>query len=75
MDSRLRRVIAVVKVRASAHSDELRAFTIDDSGIRTGERLCEQEGQLGGQPTRKLVQESSSAGDEESAPGESLKMS
>ena len=75
VDSRLRRVIAVVKVRASAHSDELREFTIDDSGIRIGERLREQEGLLGGRPTRKLVQESSSAGDEESTPGESLEMS
>jgi circadian clock protein KaiC len=53
VDSRLLRVMAVVKVRASAHSDELRLFTIDDNGIRVGETLDDQEGLLGGRPTRK----------------------
>ncbi|HJW10799.1 MAG TPA: ATPase domain-containing protein, partial [Albitalea sp.] len=53
VDSRLRRVLAVVKVRASAHSDELREFSIDDAGIHIGEMLPEQEGLLGGRPTRK----------------------
>jgi circadian clock protein KaiC len=53
VDSRLRRMIAVVKVRASTHSDELREFTIDDQGIHVGEMLVEQEGLLGGRPTRK----------------------
>jgi circadian clock protein KaiC len=52
VDSRLRRVIAVVKVRASAHSNELREFTIDDDGIHVGEVLADQEGLLGGRPTR-----------------------
>jgi circadian clock protein KaiC len=51
--SRLRRVIAVVKVRASAHSNELREFTIGDDGIRIGDMLPDQEGLLGGRPTRK----------------------
>ena len=51
--SRLLRVMAVVKVRASAHSDELREFTIGDDGIRIGEMLPEQEGLLGGRPTKK----------------------
>ncbi len=51
--SRLLRIIGVVKVRASAHSDELRTFTIDDQGIHIGERLQDQEGMLGGRPTRK----------------------
>ena len=37
VDSRLRRVMAVVKVRASAHSDELRVFSIDDDGIHIGD--------------------------------------
>lgn len=55
VDSRLRRVMAVVKVRASAHSDELREFTISDSGIHIGERLDEQEGLLGGRPTQRLL--------------------
>ncbi|NRF65696.1 AAA family ATPase [Aquincola sp. S2] len=53
VDSRLLRVMAVVKVRASAHSDELRLFSIDADGIRIGERLADQEGLLGGRPTRK----------------------
>lgn len=51
--SRLRRLMAVVKVRASGHSDELREYTIDDNGICIGEMLPEQEGLLGGRPTRK----------------------
>ena len=55
VDSRLRRVMAVVKVRASAHSDELREFSIDDDGIRIGEKLAGQEGLLGGRPTMKHV--------------------
>lgn len=50
--SRLRRVLAVVKVRGSAHSDELRAFSIDDRGIQIGDILSDEEGLLGGRPTR-----------------------
>jgi circadian clock protein KaiC len=53
VDSRLRRVMAVVKVRASGHSDELREYAIDDGGIRIGEGLPGQEGLLGGRPTSK----------------------
>ena len=53
LDSRLLRVMAVVKVRASAHSNELRSFTIDDSGLCIGDRLDAQEGLLGGRPTGK----------------------
>jgi circadian clock protein KaiC len=53
LDSCLRRVIAVVKVRASAHSNQLREFTIDDAGIHIGRMLPDQEGLLGGRPTRK----------------------
>lgn len=51
VESQLRRMLAVVKVRASAHSNELREFTIDDAGIRIGSRLLGQEGLLGGRPT------------------------
>ena len=54
IDSRLMRVMAVVKVRASAHSDELRIFSIDDDGIRVGERLTDREGLLGGRPTKAV---------------------
>ncbi len=55
VDSRLRRVMAVVKQRASAHSDQLREFTIDDTGIRIGRMLGDQEGLLGGRPTTKAA--------------------
>lgn len=55
VDSRLRRVMAVVKVRNSWHSDELRAYSIDADGIHVGEMLADQEGLLGGRPTRKLA--------------------
>jgi circadian clock protein KaiC len=52
VDSRLLRMLAVVKVRASDHSNELREYTIDDEGIRIGDRLTGLEGLLGGRPTR-----------------------
>ena len=55
VDSRLRRVMAVVKVRASAHSDELREYRIDAAGIHIGSVLADQEGLLGGRPSRKRV--------------------
>ena len=53
VDSQLQRVLAVVKVRASAHSDELRLFHIDNDGIKIGAMLADQEGILGGRPTRR----------------------
>ncbi len=56
VDSRLRRMMAVVKVRGSAHSDELREFTIVDGALAIGDMLTDQEGLLGGRPTRKVVQ-------------------
>jgi circadian clock protein KaiC len=57
VDSRLLRVMAAVKVRASAHSNQLRLFTIDDTGIHLGDMLAGQEGMLGGSPSRKDVAE------------------
>jgi circadian clock protein KaiC len=53
VDSRLQRVMAVVKVRASAHANDLRLFHIDDEGIKVGDMLPDQEGLLGGRPTRR----------------------
>jgi circadian clock protein KaiC len=50
--SRLRRVMAVVKVRASNHSNEIRQFEITDEGIAIGDPVLDYEGLLGGQPTR-----------------------
>jgi circadian clock protein KaiC len=53
VDSRLRRMLAVVKVRASTHSDELRLFEISEDGIKLGVMLTGHEGLLGGRPRRK----------------------
>lgn len=55
LDSRLRRMMAVVKIRASWHSDEMRLFTIDQKGIHIGEMLQDLEGLMGGRPTYKRV--------------------
>jgi circadian clock protein KaiC len=53
VDSRLLRMMAVVKVRASDHSNELREYTINGDGIQVGRRLSDLEGLLGGRPRRK----------------------
>ena len=58
VESRLLRVMAVVKVRASAHSDELRQFHIDDGGIRIDDPFTDREGLLGGRPSRTVSPES-----------------
>jgi circadian clock protein KaiC len=50
VESRLRRIIAVVKVRARRHSNELRLFDINDEGIQIGPLLTDYEGLLGGRP-------------------------
>jgi circadian clock protein KaiC len=50
--SQLKRVLAVVKVRASNHSSDLRLFEINDDGIMIGDKLAEYEGLLGGRPKR-----------------------
>jgi circadian clock protein KaiC len=54
VDSTLKRVMAVVKVRASAHSSEIRQFEITDDGIVIGDPVHDYEGLLGGRPTRVL---------------------
>ncbi len=64
VDSRLRRVMAVVKVRASLHSNELRLFHIDDGGIQIDEMLVDHEGLLGGRPRNRA----SWAGDDTPSP-------
>jgi circadian clock protein KaiC len=51
IESRLRRVMAVVKVRGSTHSKELRLYEISDDGIIIGEPVDGYEGLLGGTPT------------------------
>jgi len=55
VESRLKRVIAVVKVRASAHSTEIRQFEINADGIVIGDPVLDYEGILGGRPTRTPV--------------------
>ncbi len=52
IDSRLRRMIAVVKIRASAHSDAIHLFRIDDDGLHIEDRMAGYEGLLGPRPTR-----------------------
>jgi circadian clock protein KaiC len=47
----LRRLMAVVKVRGSEHSKELRAFEITEDGIVIGEALGDYEGLLTGGPS------------------------
>ena len=53
VDSRLLRMLAVVKVRGSNHSNELREYAINDAGIQVGGMLAGLEGLLGGRPRRK----------------------
>jgi circadian clock protein KaiC len=53
LEGRLRRIMAVVKVRASAHSTELRLFHIDDDGIKLDQMLADHVGLLSGNPTRR----------------------
>ena len=53
IDSRLERVLAVVKMRAGNHSNELRLFHIDDSGIKIGNRLETHANLLSGSPSRR----------------------
>jgi len=62
LESRLLRVMAVVKVRASAHSDALRLYSINDNGIQIGALLPNQEGLLGGRPTRSRRNDSNGDG-------------
>ncbi len=52
IDSCLQRVMAVVKVRASAHSNQLHQFHINDDGIQIGAMLGGHEGLLGGTPSQ-----------------------
>jgi circadian clock protein KaiC len=52
IESHLKRVMAVVKVRASAHSTEIRQFEITDGGIVIGAPVLDYEGLLAGRPTR-----------------------
>jgi circadian clock protein KaiC len=50
LDGQFQRVMAVVKVRASAHSKDLRLFEITADGIAVGERVGDYQGLLTGGP-------------------------
>jgi circadian clock protein KaiC len=52
IESQLKRVMAVVKLRGSSHSKELRLYEITNDGILVGEPVRDHEGLLGGSPTR-----------------------
>jgi len=54
LKGQLQRIMAVVKVRGSNHSKDLRAFEITDRGIVLGETLGAYEGLLTGSP--ELIQ-------------------
>jgi circadian clock protein KaiC len=54
MKGQLQRVMAVVKVRGSAHSKDLRTFEITDEGIVMGDALAGYEGVLTGRPEALL---------------------
>jgi circadian clock protein KaiC len=48
IEGQLKRVMAVVKVRASNHAKDLRSFEIADDGIVVGERIGDYQGLLSG---------------------------
>jgi circadian clock protein KaiC len=50
VDGQFKRVMAAVKVRASAHSKDLRLFEITADGIVVGERMADYRGLLTGNP-------------------------
>jgi circadian clock protein KaiC len=50
LKGQLQRIMAVVKVRGSAHSKDLRAFEVTEKGIVMGETLRAYEGLLTGSP-------------------------
>ena len=52
LEGHLQRIMAVVKIRASNHSTELRLFHIDDGGIKVDKMLAGHTGLLSGSPTR-----------------------
>jgi circadian clock protein KaiC len=50
LGGQLKRIMTVVKVRASAHSKDMKAYEITDGGIVIGEMLGEYQGLLTGSP-------------------------
>ncbi len=52
LDGQFRRVLSVVKMRASAHSKDIRFFDIGADRISIGAALSEYQGVLTGHPVR-----------------------
>jgi circadian clock protein KaiC len=52
IEGQFKRVMAVMKVRGSAHSKQIRLFEIVGDDIRIGEELSQYEGILSGRPTQ-----------------------
>ena len=52
LDGQLKRVMAVIKVRASGHQNDLHLFEISTDGIVVGERMGDYQGLLTGSPQR-----------------------
>lgn len=63
MNSRIQRILAVVKVRASDHSDELRSYQIDKDGLQIGGMIHDREGLLSGHPSRRPPEIDTPGGD------------
>ena len=55
VDSSLQRVMAVVKVRGSDHSNDILRYDITKDGIVIGKPVLHYEGLLGGHPMRSLA--------------------
>jgi circadian clock protein KaiC len=51
LDGQFKRVVSVVKVRACAHSKDIRFFDVEKDKIVIGEALTQYRGILSGQPT------------------------
>jgi circadian clock protein KaiC len=50
-EGKLRRVLSVVKVRGSAHSNDIRFYDVAADGLSIGAGLDEFQGILSGKPT------------------------
>ncbi len=57
LDSQLQRVITVIKMRGSAHSDDIRVYTITSSGIVVGGPLTNYHGVITGVPVPRPLPE------------------
>jgi circadian clock protein KaiC len=55
IDAQLRRMLAVIKMRSSAHSHELREYVITSAGLRLLEPLTGYQGVLTGVPTARIT--------------------